>query len=122
MYQGEEPIIFDSKPIPNLKNGIKGLNEHDMRGVIVRATKEFMKVEVGMLGIVYEIYQDFDYPEKYGWSVIFESGSYDGFSVNDREEIGFFEVVGVYPPAQNYEFTNVVQLEKDFQVGVFKFK
>ena len=81
-----------------------------------------MNVKSGMRGIVYEVYQDFDYSDKYGWSIIFESGSYDGFSVNDRKMLDMVELIGIYPPAQNYKFTNVMQLQKDFEAGMFKFK
>lgn len=122
VYSGEEPIIFDKRPVPAYINALKGLNEHDMRGTMVVSRKEFMNVKSGMRGIVYEVYQDFDYPDKYGWSIIFESGSYDGFSVKEREGMNMVEIIGVYPPVQDYEFTNVMQLEKDFKSGVFKFK
>ncbi len=122
VYSGDETIIFDRKPLPAYKKAFQEENHHDMRGAIVVSKKGFMNVKSGMRGIVYEVYQDFDYSDKYGWSIIFESGSYDGFSVNDRKMLDMVELIGIYPPAQNYKFTNVMQLQKDFEAGMFKFK
>lgn len=122
MYGGNEPIIFDGNPIPDYKGALESMNANDMRGVIVEANMEFMKVKVGMRGIVYETYNDFDKEGEYGWSIIFESGSYDGFSFEERKIHGMVKVIGIYPPMQDYKFSNVMQLEKDFLAGKFKFK
>lgn len=60
MYTGSKIILFDDKPIPNYRKAFENGNHHDMRGAVVKATAEFMRVTPGMLGIVHETYQDFD--------------------------------------------------------------
>lgn len=138
MYKGDEPIIFEGNPIPDHKGALESLNAHDMRGVIVKVKKGIndasdgsdddagtqvysgMRVPIDMHGIVYETYKDFDHPEEYGWSIIFENRCYDGFSFEDRKEM--LEIIGIYPPMQNYRFANVMQLNDDALKGKFKFR
>ncbi len=74
----------------------------------------------GTIGVVFNDYGD-------GVQVIFPNGKYDGFhSEHERmmwknqTELDFFlEKVGFDPLLSNYRFTNVMQVEKDFRVGVF---
>lgn len=121
-YSGVEPIIFGNSPLPDHKKAIEKLNFADMRGVIVEAKVGFLGVGVGVRGIVYETYKDFDKPEAYGWSIIFENGDYDGFSLRERKEMGMIKVIGVHPPSQDYEFRNVTELSKDWKENIFKFR
>lgn len=133
MYTGTEPIIFDKKPVPSHLKGFASMNHHDMRGTIVEANKSISdkveggiypisKITEGMRGIVYEIYKDLDDPDQYGWSIIFENGDYDGFSYEDREKHCVIELIGIFPPAKRYRFSNVFDLNSYFKAGKFKFR
>jgi len=66
-------------------------------------------------GICYEVYELAGRP---GWSFIFASGRYDGFSPEDVDT--FLEVTGkVCQAVVDYHFTNVWQLCQDFHRGRF---
>ncbi|HYQ91900.1 MAG TPA: hypothetical protein VES89_07455 [Candidatus Competibacteraceae bacterium] len=69
----------------------------------------------GERGICYEVYELAGRP---GWSFLFESGRYDGFSPEDVAT--FLEVTGdVCQAVAEYRFRNVWQLCRDFQDGRF---
>jgi len=61
-------------------------------GTIVKLKKEMLGNLPGTLGVVFNVYDDFDYPDKLGAQVIFQNGDYDGFSI--KEQILFLEDVG----------------------------
>ena len=67
-------------------------------------------------GVVYATYQDFDIHSKQGVSVIFENGNYDGFSWSEQQS--FFSNIHIFESERiNYNFSNVMQLTKDFRKG-----
>ena len=71
-------------------------------GAKVKLKVQCLGNEIGTVGYVYEQYQDFDYPQIFGVSVIFENGNYDGFSA--KEQVLFLDVV-------DYIYMIVVQLK-----------
>ena len=66
----------------------------------------------GAEGVVYYHYGD-------GFQVIFPNGNYDGFSLVSDEADYFLEYVSHSKSLENYEFTNVMQVMKDFGNGRF---
>jgi len=77
-------------------------------GTMVRLKVSCLKNSPGVLGYVFNDYSQ-------GSQVIFENGMYDGFS-NGEIPI-YLRLVGESDFA--YKFTNVIQLGKDFEDGVF---
>jgi len=75
--------------------------------------------DVGAVGYVYEMYQDFDCPQLFGVSVIFENGNYDGFSV--KEQLLFLDVVDYIYRYSFYEFSNIMKLQQDFNNKFWNF-
>ena len=66
-------------------------------------------------GVCYEVYQLGGRP---GYSILFESGRYDGFSPQDVELM--LEATGqVCREVADYSFTNVTRLARDFAQGRF---
>jgi hypothetical protein len=84
-------------------------------GSIVIAKRATAICDVGERGVCYEEYTLGDRP---GWSFIFESGRYDGFS---PEEVNWMlEVTGeVCVEVTDYEFKSVIRLSEDFRRGRF---
>lgn len=72
----------------------------------------------GSIGYVFAEYEDFDGEGGSGIQIIFENGNYDGFSVEEQEL--FLDYVGYVPEYQSYEFTNVMELYRDFNAGYWK--
>lgn len=71
--------------------------------------------DAGERGVCYEAYTLGNRP---GWSFLFESGRYDGFSPDDVALI--LEVTGeVCREVADYEFQNVMRLIADFHRGRF---
>jgi hypothetical protein len=87
-------------------------------GELYRLKKDCLGNKAGTIGMVYEIYQDFDFPDKMATSVIFQNGSFDGFSVTDMGI--FLDYCGFSEPGSQYVFKNVVQLTNDFRNGKFR--
>ena len=85
-------------------------------GTLVIAKRPFLQCQIGAFGVCYERYHLGNTP---GWSFIFENGDYDGFSADDVR-------FALYLPdahsqhLAHYNFRNVVQLQKDFDGGVFE--
>jgi len=73
----------------------------------------------GSVGYVCNVYRDFDNPSKQGVQVIFSGGGFDGFS--QREQELYLEHRGDDPRYSTYNFKNVLQVEKDFRNGLWKF-
>jgi hypothetical protein len=72
--------------------------------------------DTGERGVCYETYELDGRP---GWSFIFESGRYDGFSPD--EVATFLEVTGaVCQDVADYDFKNVWRLCQDFRRGRFE--
>ncbi len=77
-------------------------------GTMVRLKMSCLKNTPGALGYVFHDYSQ-------GCQVIFENGMYDGFS-NSEIPI-YLRVIGTSD--LDYKFTNVIQLGRDFENGVF---
>lgn len=73
---------------------------------------------VGTIGYVFNQYKDFDYPNETGIQIIFPNGEYDGFSVNEQDN--FLEEMGYDLRYIGYQFTNVMQVVRDFQNGYWE--
>ena len=87
-------------------------------GSIVMATRRTGVCEPGEIGVVYELYQDFDVDGGRAVSVIFSSGRYDGFSVAEQRHM-LSDTGLVDPFLAAYQFRNVMQLDLDFERGLF---
>lgn len=84
-------------------------------GSLVRAKRDTGICAAGEIGVCYELYR---LDRRAGYSFIFEQGGYDGFSPDEVELM--LEVNGdVCPQLTDYEFTNVLRLQKDFYEGRF---
>lgn len=86
-------------------------------GMVVSNGVAVLGAQAGSLGVVYEHYEIGD--QHYGASIIFENGSYDGFS-EACLEMCEINPVRFDTALSNYEFRNVGELQHDFQRGVFK--
>ncbi|CAN5796990.1 hypothetical protein BH24DEI2_BH24DEI2_03220 [soil metagenome] len=84
-------------------------------GTLAVVKKSTAICAVDELGVCYELYELEGRP---GYSFVFESGGYDGFSPDDVE--AFLEVTDVVVPSvASYEFSNVTQLKQDYRRGRF---
>lgn len=84
-------------------------------GSLVRAKRDTGICSAGERGVCYERYR---LDKRPGYSFIFERGGYDGFSPDEVELM--LEVSGdVCPQLADYQFTNVLRLQKDFYEGRF---
>ena len=83
-------------------------------GDIVKSTRSVLGNEKGSEGVVYEIYDIGDGP---GASIIFENGEYDGFS--PIEQSTMLQRTGHEASLAGYMFTNVMQLSRDYEKGLF---
>lgn len=85
-------------------------------GDVVTNTLPLLGCNPGTRGVVYEVYQDFDDPDKQGASIIFENGNYDGFSAEEQDLMLNEEHVFLYQK-KPYNFQNVMKLSEDFRNG-----
>ena len=84
-------------------------------GSIAIATRTTGVCDIGERGVCYEVYVLGGRP---GYSFIFASGRYDGFSPD--EVAAMLMITGdVCVSVRDYQFTNVTQLDRDFRRGVF---
>lgn len=84
-------------------------------GTLAIATRNASVCDVGERGVCYELYQLGNRP---GYSFLFESGRYDGFSPDDVELM--LRLTGqVCDAVSCYQFENVLQLSLDFKRGLF---
>ena len=84
-------------------------------GTVVVATRRTGVCDVGEPGVCYEVYELGGRP---GYSFIFRSGRYDGFSPDEVEQ--FLQVTDqVCRATAGYQFRNVNQLARDFEAGLF---
>lgn len=88
-------------------------------GQEVTLNRDMMKEVAGAKGYVYEVYDDFDNPSESAVSIIFQNGSYDGFS--RQEQLLFISAGRVDQRYCMYEFKNVNELLKDYKNGYWKF-
>ena len=84
-------------------------------GSLVVAKRNTAICDEGEVGVCYELYGT---PKQPGYSFIFESGGYEGFSPEEVDTI--LDVTGVVlPSVASYEFENVGRLKRDFRRGRF---
>jgi hypothetical protein len=81
-------------------------------GTLVKLNVPCLGNSIDTLGICYENY-NIGYDQ--GVSIIFENGNYDGFS--EQEQKDFLTIIK--HTNFQYNFTNVIQLNKDFDNGIF---
>lgn len=74
----------------------------------------------GELGLVYETYTSHYHPQQPGVSVIFQRGGYDGFSYRDQIRM-LLNTGEIEPSMIGYQFTNVINLCRDYEQGRFHF-
>jgi len=87
-------------------------------GSVVTLALPMLECNPGTRGVVYDIYKDFDDPDKRGASIIFENGKYDGFSHDDQKYFLNEEDVQYIPfYIIDYHFTNVMKLSQDYEKG-----
>lgn len=86
-------------------------------GSKVRLNRDMMREHIGSVGFVYESYDRHD--GTLGASIIFQNGSYDGFSPEERDL--FLEYIGEDPRFSMYEFEHVGQVECDYRKGYWDF-
>jgi hypothetical protein len=84
-------------------------------GSIDLARRKTGVCDVGEIGVCYEVYTLDGRP---GYSFIFQSGRYDGFSPDD---VAVFLMVTeeTCPAIADYDFHNVMRLSCDFEQGRF---
>lgn len=80
--------------------------------------RDMMREKVGSIGFVVEEYPDFD-KNGNGVSIIFQNGSFDGFSVNEQNL--FLQNLGVDSRYERYPFEHVMKVNKDYRNGYWKF-
>lgn len=91
------------------------MNPEITLGSIAVAKRSTGVCDAGELGVCYEVYE---LEGRSGYSFIFESGRYDGFSPDDVTLI--LDITGrVCQAVAGYRFTNVGQLAVDFRAGRF---
>lgn len=90
-------------------------------GTIVKLKVACLGNDVRTLGVVFYNYGS-------GSQVIFKNGNYDGFDETEIREFGkdkstekdyFLEEIGFCTALAGYKFTNVIQLERDYQAAIF---
>lgn len=86
-------------------------------GTTLVLDRDCMKAKAGDVGVCYEVYHLGGRP---GYSFIFETGSYDGFSPEDLELFFKTDRMGFVPEVSNYNFENVIKLGQDHDRGVFR--
>ena len=94
---------------------------NNMIGKKFRLTRSFPTISayVGDICYVFNQYRDFDDSQGIGIQVIFPSGGYDGFSVNEQKL--YLEFVEDCPQYAGYEFHNVSEVARDFRKRYWKF-
>lgn len=86
-------------------------------GSVVILKTPLLGNDAGSMGVVYELYPDFDQPDKKGSSIIFENGDYDGFSYYEQQR--YVKEVGFNSSVADYQFQNVLNVSRDFDQFVF---
>jgi len=89
-------------------------------GTRCRAKRKTGVCGQGEKGVCYEVWSrnNSEDGDALGFSFIFESGRYDGFSGRDIDLFLIIEPI-VVPQIANYQFTNVRRLSADFDRRVF---
>ena len=84
-------------------------------GSIALARRQTGVCDIGEIGVCYEVYNLDNRP---GYSFLFQSGRYDGFSPDD---VAMFLMVTeeICPTIADYQFHSVMRLCRDFEQGRF---
>lgn len=116
------PINRDMKKALCFQNGSFAY-DRAVKSLFNHLDVDYPDVEPGMKGVVYERYDrsnfDDDPEDNVGVGIIFETGSYDGFS---RSDLAMYKIenTGVVDEfASYYRFENVGQLDQDFKRSYF---
>lgn len=83
-------------------------------GTVVRLLFNCLGNEAGTIGVCYE---EYNIGNAGAGSIIFENGSYDGFSPDEQTQM--LVKIGHDYEVANYQFNNVMQLSQDFKNGKF---
>lgn len=83
--------------------------------IVISIVNDLLGNDGGTKGIVYE---EYDIGRGPGASIIFQNGSYDGFSPEEQEKMVLR--VGHSEECEDYAFKNVIKLSRDFDAGYFK--
>jgi hypothetical protein len=91
-------------------------------GSVVKLKHYCMGNHIGSVGIVFEVYQDFDDKSAHGVQVIFPNGENCGWGANEIDRS--FEIVSVEPAEKHasYVWENAPKLMRDFRAGYWDFK
>ena len=99
----------------DIQAGEHGGGQKMQVGSLVLAKRRTGVCEPGEIGVCYEVYELGGRP---GYSFLFESGRYDGFSPEDVALM--LDVTGrVCGSVSTYRFQNVIELVRDFHAGRF---
>ncbi len=82
--------------------------------------RDMLGEKSGSVGYVYEMYPHPEETDRFGVSVIFSCGGYDGFSPMEQDL--FLEYLSDDPHYSNYVFRNVMQVYRDFQHDYWRFE
>ena len=84
-------------------------------GSIAVAKRRSGVCDPGEVGVCYEVYSP---AGRHGYSFLFESGRFDGFSPEDVQD--FLDLTGrICENVADYQFQNALRLSRDFQAGRF---
>lgn len=81
-------------------------------GVVCQLKVPCLGNDIGTFGVCYDVYE---LSGRAGYSFIFQNGNYDGFSPDEVKE--FLDIVAIDSNVEDYVFTNVIQLTKDWKNG-----
>jgi len=85
-------------------------------GVILKLEMPVLGNNIGDKGVCYETYT---LGGRSGYSFIFPNGRYDGFSEKEIDMFFDDDFSDFSDEISSYQFTNVIQLSKDFRNGKF---
>lgn len=88
-------------------------------GQKVILNRAMMDEKAGSVGYVVDTYKDFDIEGRVGAMIIFQEGSYDGFSAKEQDL--YLQVKRVDQRYSSYVFHNVLQLSRDYDNGYWEF-
>jgi hypothetical protein len=104
-YEGE----ISAMPQSHITHGM-------LVGDRVRVGRACLGNPADAVAVCYQVYDRGDGTT--GVSLLFPSGSYDGFSPRDADLFGL-ERIDHIPALAAYQFTDVGRLDRDFHAGVF---
>jgi hypothetical protein len=106
-------------PISSEAKEMYFVNHAPKVGDVVSTTVKLLDNDIGSIGVVYQIYQDLESPDKTAASVIFQNGEYDGFSYHEMNYM--LKYIYFEEKLSDYLFTNTMQLSDDFENGYWNY-